>query len=92
MPKLDIDFSKYLGAPNPNLLFLSPVTPNEIEDEISLLNNNKSSGLNSISSIILKKLKFKISVPLSSISNLSFETGIFPEILQKIICKNNSCI
>ena len=82
MPKSNIDFNKYLGASNPNSLFLSPVTPKEIEDEISLLDNNKSSGINSISPIILKKLKPKISIPLSSLFNLSFETGIFPEILK----------
>ena len=40
------------------------------------------SGLNTISPIILKKLKSKISVPLSSLFNLSFETGIFPVILK----------
>jgi len=57
MPKSNIDFNKYLGASNPNSLFLSPVTPKEIEDEISLLDNNKSSGINSISPIILKKTK-----------------------------------
>ena len=82
MPNSNIDFSKYLGAHNPNSLFLSPVTPKEIEDQISLINNNKSSALNTISPIILKKLKSKISVPLSSLFNLSFETGIFPEILK----------
>ena len=82
MPNSNIDFSKYLGAHNPNSLFLSPVTPKEIENQISLINNNKSSGLNTISPIILKKLKSKISVPLSCLFNLSFETGIFPEILK----------
>ena len=82
MPNSNIDFSKYLGAHNPNSLFLSPVTPKEIEDQISLINNNKSSGLNTISPITLKKLKSKISVPLSSLFNLSFETGTFPVILK----------
>ena len=82
MPNSNIDFNKYLGAHNPNSLFLSSVIPKEIEDQISLINNNKSSGLNTISPIILKKLKSKISVPLSSLFNLSFETGIFPEILK----------
>ena len=59
--------------------FLSPTTATEIENEISYLNNSKSTGPFSIPTPILKLAKNVLSGPLAIIINASFATGIVPK-------------
>ena len=54
-------FEDFLTTPNVNSFFLEPCSPNEIKDLISSMNQNKSSGPNSIPVRILKLLKCDIS-------------------------------
>ena len=49
---------------------------------IKTFNLNKAIGPNSIPVIILKEIKKEISEPLSTIINLSFDTGDFPNCLK----------
>ena len=72
----------YLGRENNNTIFLSPTLPEDIEDLISSMKTNKASGPNSISSKILKLFKKEFSKPLSDIINLSFNQGVFPNLLK----------
>ena len=62
--------------------FLSPTVPGEISKLIDALDVKKSSGPNSIPVFILKMLKPFFSFWLSELINLSFNVGIFPEILK----------
>ena len=66
----------------PNSFFLSPTIPDEVEKIIDSLNINKSVGPMSIPTYILKIYKQFFSQYLSVLINLSFETGIFPDILK----------
>ena len=65
-----------------NSLYLSPTTPNEIGNIIQSLNENKSTGPNSIPIFILTFLESFFSYWLSLIINLSFEISIFPDLLK----------
>ena len=67
---------------NTDSFFVEAVTPEEIEDQIKLLNNKKATGPASIDTKILKLSKELIKIPLAHIFNLSFSTGIFPEFLK----------
>ena len=49
---------------------------------IKTFNLNKAIGPNNIPVIILKEIKKEISEPLSTIINLSFDTGDFPNCLK----------
>ena len=60
--------------------FLSPVIPQEIFDIIQSFDINKSLGPNSIPIFILKISINFFSIKLSEIANLSFKTGIFPNL------------
>ena len=94
------NFSKYLKHPNVNSLFLSPVNVNEVSDLISNLRNNKASGPNSIPTEVLKHVNGEVLIILSELFNLSFSTGVFPDMLKissvlplfkkgsKLICDN----
>ena len=62
--------------------FLSPTVPAEIEKIIDSLDTKKSTGPNSIPVFILKILKPFFSFWLSELINLSFNMGVFPEILK----------
>ena len=42
--------------------------------------NSKSTGRNSISTILLKQTRNTVSLPLVKLINKSFDTGIFPDI------------
>ena len=61
---------------------MSPTTPEEILNELKTFNLDKASGPNSIPVKILKDMKSEISVPLSTLTNLSFHTGIFSSSLK----------
>ena len=65
-----------------NSLYLIPTTPDEIAKIINCLDENKSSGPNSIPVFILKSLKPFISLWLSKLINLSIEVAIFPDLLK----------
>ena len=58
---------------------MAPTSRNEIESLIDKLPNKTSKGNDSISNMLLKKLKSSISKPMEIIFNKSIEEGIFPE-------------
>ena len=64
-------------------LFLSPTNTTEINNLIQNLPNKNSSGHDSISNILLKKLAPSILAPLTLLFNKSLETGIFPDEMKK---------
>ncbi|XP_065667556.1 uncharacterized protein LOC136087869 [Hydra vulgaris] len=76
------DFHKYLKTSNPDSLFIKPTEKNEIISVIFSLNDGKASGPNSIPTFVLKLLADDISLVLSNLFNISFATGIFPNILK----------
>ena len=83
IPFSRFNFSKYLKNSNPKSFFVSSTSPTEIALIIDSLNNNKSSGPNSIPVCILKLIKHDISSILSKLVNISFSTGVFPSILKE---------
>ena len=72
----------YLGPENKNTIFLPPTVPDYVEDQISSMKTNKASGPNSIPTNILKLFKKEFSKPLSDMINMSFNQGVFPNILK----------
>ena len=73
---------KNLGPETKNTIFLSPAVLEGIEDLISSMKTNKASGPNSIPTNILKLFKKEFSKPLSDMINMSFNQGVFPNILK----------
>ena len=71
------NFSKYLTNSNEHNFFITPTDVTEIITVINHFNNNKASGPNSIPNEILHIVKYIIADPLSKITNLSFEKGIY---------------
>jgi hypothetical protein len=76
------DFNKYLKNPNLQSIFIKPTDKNEVLFIIRSLNDSKASGPNSIPIPIFKALATEISPVLSELFNLSFITGIFPDVLK----------
>ena len=79
---------------NAKTFFLSPATLEEVLNELNTFNLIKANGPNSIPVKILKDMKSEISVPLSTITNLSFNIGIFPSCLKlaKVINDLNGAV
>ena len=78
------NFEDYLkNVVNIDTFSMNPVTPADVEDYISTLKDRKSSGPHSIPNNILKLAKKELSIPLSLIFNMSFETGVFPNKLKE---------
>ena len=72
------NFSDYLKTPTTDIFYISPTTPKEISDLIKTLKNSKSLGPNnSMPTNILKEIHETISIPLSTLVNKSFITGVF---------------
>ena len=76
------NFTKYLKEPNMHNFFISPTSRFEVFNLISKLKTRKASGPNSIPTVILKQFNNEISNILSDLFNLSFSTGVFPDILK----------
>ena len=72
----DKTFHDYLGRPNQQTLFLSPIDALEIGMIIQSLQVNKAQGPNSIPANFLKLLSSSCSEILSTIFNSCLETGI----------------
>jgi len=82
IPQCDKHFSSFLKHPNPNSIFLSPVTSDEVSKIISSMPSSKAYGPNSVPTRILKLICNEVSSPLADIINLSFTTGQFPSALK----------
>ena len=65
-----------------NNMFLTPLTPDDIEVLIGNVKVNKGVGPNSIQTKILKDCKSELSKPLSDMINISFTTSIFSSALK----------
>ncbi|XP_065673996.1 uncharacterized protein LOC136090948 [Hydra vulgaris] len=76
------DFNKYLKNPNLKSIFIKPTDKNEVFSNIHSLNDSKASGPNSVPIPIFKALANDISPVLFELFNLSFITGVFPDILK----------
>ena len=74
--------NNYLKNPNPQSLFLYPVTKLEIEEVIDSLNSSKASGPFSIPIKLLKLLRSIVSDPICLLISDSFLTGQFPDKLK----------
>ena len=75
-------FEHFLNDMNDNIFFLMQTNSTEIIDVINSLQIDKAVGPNSIPTNILKLLKYDISSHLAELFNLSFSTGIFPNVLK----------
>lgn len=76
------DHKKYLKSRVKNSLFLDHPEPNEIFNTIHMLNANKASGHDDISSYILIMCAEVISPYLAFFFQIAFESGIFPDSLK----------
>ena len=83
IPNTNHHFSSFLKHRNPNSIFLSPTTPEEVAKIIRSFSETKSSGPHSIPVRILRwLLNLDIATPISNLINRSFQTGIFPTLLK----------
>ena len=76
-------FFDYLDPPLNRTFFFDPIIPEDINFEISILQDNKAHGLYSSPVRLLKLAKSVISVPLATIFNQSIFLGIFPSKLKR---------
>ena len=67
----------------PNSFYLTPTCPAEVSNVINRLKSKTSCGHDEISPRLVKATAHSISQPISHITNMSFQTGIFPTDLKK---------
>ena len=82
IPQCKKTFNNYLNNPNTNSFFVSPTTPNEVENIIKSINKSTTPDIYGIIGKFIKIIGFKISNVLSHLINESFITGIFPNRLK----------
>ena len=90
-PKSNKHFSNCLKSQNLNWFLLHEITQDGTESMIGNLKSREAAGPNSIPPRILKEFKNILKIPFAIIINISFQTGIFPEIfirLYKCLNKN----
>ena len=75
-------FRRFLEQRCPASVFLDPASDDEVLNEITQFNVNKSSGHGDISPKVIKAIYSYIVKPLTQIFNLSFLTGKLPDALK----------
>ena len=85
-------FKEYLDKSVSESFFITPVTEDEIEREITKINPNKSYGFDNLHPKVVRKVAHLIKYPLKTIYNKSLSSGIIPEKLKVSlitpVCKN----
>ena len=81
-PPSNVTFHTFLKNMSTNTFFLHPVSTNEIENLISVLDVRKATGWDNIPSTLVQVANSYISTPLCYIFNLSFTTGQFPDLMK----------
>jgi hypothetical protein len=66
-------------------IFLKPIDKKEYYEIISKITKKKSAGYDEVPANILKHASVYLMMPLIFLINMSFETGVFPEVLKKAI-------
>ena len=66
-------------------IFLKPTNKAEIQRLIRQLPSKGSSGYDNIDNILLKKIGTEVSEPISLITNISLEMGIFPDLMKNAL-------
>lgn len=72
---------------NPNSIFIKPCIAEDIIQIIRTLRNSKSTGVDGITTKVIKYVGSIISLPLSHIINLCISSGIYPNKLKTSIIK-----
>ena len=75
-------FKDFLSNPMPNSFVFIPAEEDEIQSIICQIKKSKATGPNSIQTNILHLIREVISKPLCLLINLSFSTGVHPELLK----------
>ena len=73
-------FTEYLRNPNEHSFFLSKVTVEEVLNEINRIKPGKAAGYDNIRPDLIKDCYESLVTPLTYIYNVSFLTGVFPDI------------
>ena len=79
----NISVEEYMQQPpNINTMFLDPVTKVEIIEVVKSLGNKSSVDCHGMSMSLIKQIVVSLAEPITHICNLSFETGVFPEMMK----------
>ena len=78
----NIEVEDYMPVPNQNTMFLDPVTEVEINNVVKTFGNKTSEDCHGISMSVIKQLVNYLAEPMAHISNLSFQTGVFPDLMK----------
>ena len=78
----DVHIRDYLPDSNANTMFLSPVSENEMINLVGTFGHKSSLDCHGITMSIIKKLIVPIAKPLTHICNMSFNDGIFPDLMK----------
>ena len=81
----NVHYQQYLTTPNPNSIFLTPVSGTEVSDVINSFSVYRSTGPSSIDTKILKTINNIVSDHFAKIINISFSTGVFPDLLKEAL-------
>ena len=83
IPSSHITNNKIPNMNFPNSFYLTPTCPAEVSNVIERLKSKTSYGHDEISPKLAKATALSISQPISHITNMSFQKGIFPKDLKK---------
>ena len=79
IPSTNYSFRDFLPPPMAHSVFVEPLTPVSVYNLIKNISPKKSTDNDGLSMYLISSIAEGICAPLSSIYNLSIETGIFPD-------------
>ena len=83
IPQANTSYKSYLTPQtNSKTLFLSPTDPDEVDKIITTLKPKKSCGHDNISTLLIKKAKIELKLPISILINKSIAAGTVPTMMK----------
>lgn len=82
IPRTNLSFEEYLSPPNPNSMFVQPLSRLTLRNYFLSIKPTNSKDINGFSMKFLQFFADPLSIPLTHIFNLSIEHGTFPDRLK----------
>ena len=79
---VNMSVTDFLPDPNMNTMFLDPVTDLEVFEVVNKFSNKTSLDCHGFSMTLVKQIITNIVKPITYICNMSFELGVFPDLMK----------
>ena len=79
---VNVSVTNYLADPNAHTMYLDPVNESEVMNIVRLFDRKNSFDCHGMNMSLIKDVIVSIAKPFAHVCNLSFNTGVFPDLMK----------